>query len=123
MSIIKSIRINRETNLIITDPWYLKDVDPIYIAENQADGLYDVYPFKDDELGEPIGSVGVDTCQVGIFRKKDIPKRLLHRLKPFLYTEIPRFKGVIDCYEEKGEFMYEYTLAFEGKEETHVLYF
>ena len=123
MSIIKSIRINRETNLIITDPWYLKDVDPIYIAENQADGLYDVYPFKDDELGEPIGSVGVDTCQVGIFRKKDIPKRQLNNLKPYLYTEIPRFKGVIDCYEEEGEFMYEYTLAFEGKEETHVLYF
>ena len=117
MSIIKSIRINRETNLIITDPWYLKDVDPIYIAENQADGLYDVYPFKDDELGEPIGSVGVDTCQVGIFRKKDIPKRQLNNLKPYLYTEIQRFKGKIIYYESEGG----YTLVFEGKE-TFVIY-
>ena len=123
MSIIKSIRINRETNLIITDPWYLKDVDPIYIAENQADGLYDVYPFIDDELGEPIGSVGVDTCQVGIFKKKDIPKRLLHRLKPFLYTEIPRFKGVITYCKWENETIDDYALAFKGKETSFILYF
>ena len=123
MSIIKSIRINRETNLIITDPWYLEDVDPIFIADNQADGLYDVYPFKDDELGNPIGTVGVDTCQVGIFKKKDIPKRLLHRLKPFLYTEIPRFKGVITYCKWENETIDDYALAFKGKETSFILYF
>ena len=117
IKVVESIKINRETNLIITDPWYLEDVDPILIADNQADGLYDVYPFKDDELGEPIGSVGVDTCQVGIFKKKDIPKRHLNNLKPYLYTEIQRFKGKIIYYESEGG----YTLVFEGKE-TFVLY-
>ena len=117
IKVVESIKVNRETNLIITDPWYLEDVDPILIADNQADGLYDVYPFKDDELGEPIGSVGVDTCQVGIFKKKDIPKRHLNNLKPYLYTEIQRFKGKIIYYESEGG----YTLVFEGKE-TFVLY-
>ena len=117
IKVVESIKVNRETNLIITDPWYLEDVEPIYIAENQADGLYDVYPFKDDELGNPIGTVGVDTCQVGIFKKKDIPKRHLNNLKPFLYTEIPRFKGKIIYYESEGG----YTLVFEGKE-TFVIY-
>ena len=117
IKVVESIKVNRETNLIITDPWYLEDVDPIYIAENQADGLYDVYPFKDDELGTPIGTVGVDTCQVGIFKKKDIPKRHLNNLKPYLYTEIQRFKGKIIYYESEGG----YTLVFEGKE-TFVLY-
>ena len=119
IKVVESIKVNRETNLIITDPWYLEDVDPIFIADNQADGLYDVYPFKDDELENPIGTVGVDTCQVGIFKKKDIPKRQLNNLKPYLYTEIQRFKGKIIYYESEGG----YTLAFEGKEETHVLYF
>ena len=117
IKVVESIKVNRETNLIITDPWYLEDVDPILIADNQADGLYDVYPFKDDELGNPIGTVGVDTCQVGIFKKKDIPKRQLNNLKPYLYTEIQRFKGKIIYYESEGG----YTLVFEGKE-TFVLY-
>ena len=117
IKVVESIKVNRETNLIITDPWYLKDVEPIYIADNQADGLYDVYPFKDDELGNPIGTVGVDTCQVGIFKKKDIPKRQLNNLKPYLYTEIQRFKGKIIYYESEGG----YTLVFEGKE-TFVIY-
>ena len=117
IKVVESIKVNRETNLIITDPWYLEDVDPIFIADNQADGLYDVYPFKDDELGNPIGTVGVDTCQVGIFKKKDIPKRQLNNLKPYLYTEIQRFKGKIIYYESEGG----YTLVFEGKE-TFVLY-
>ena len=117
IKVVESIKINRETNLIITDPWYLEDVDPILIADNQADGLYDVYPFKDDELGNPIGTVGVDTCQVGIFKKKDIPKRQLNNLKPYLYTEIQRFKGKIIYYESEGG----YTLVFEGKE-TFVIY-
>ena len=117
IKVVESIKVTRETNLIITDPWYLEDVDPIYIADNQADGLYDVYPFKDDELGNPIGTVGVDTCQVGIFKKKDIPKRHLNNLKPYLYTEIQRFKGKIIYYESEGG----YTLVFEGKE-TFVIY-
>ena len=117
IKVVESIKVNRETNLIITDPWYLEDVDPMFIADNQADGLYDVYPFKDDELGNPIGTVGVDTCQVGIFKKKDIPKRQLNNLKPYLYTEIQRFKGKIIYYESEGG----YTLVFEGKE-TFVLY-
>ena len=117
IKVVESIKVNRETNLIITDPWYLEDVDPIFIADNQADGLYDVYPFKDDELGNPIGTVGVDTCQVGIFKKKDIPKRQLNNLKPYLYTEIQRFKGKIIYYESEGG----YTLVFEGKE-TFVIY-
>ena len=117
IKVVESIKINRETNLIITDPWYLEDVEPIFIADNQADGLYDVYPFKDDELGNPIGTVGVDTCQVGIFKKKDIPKRHLNNLKPYLYTEIQRFKGKIIYYESEGG----YTLVFEGKE-TFVIY-
>ena len=117
IKVVESIKVNRETNLIITDPWYLEDVDPILIADNQADGLYDVYPFKDDELGNPIGTVGVDTCQVGIFKKRDIPKRHLNNLKPYLYTEIQRFKGKIIYYESEGG----YTLVFEGKE-TFVIY-
>ena len=110
-------KISKDTSLPKAYRIALEDVDPIYIADNQADGLYDVYPFKDDELGNPIGTVGVDTCQVGIFKKKDIPKRHLNNLKPYLYTEIQRFKGKIIYYESEGG----YTLVFEGKE-TFVIY-
>ena len=117
------IRVNRETNLIITDPWYLEDVEPIFIADNQADGLYNVCPVIDDELGYPIGTVGVDTCQVAIFKKKDIPKRQLNSLKPLLYTEIPRFKGQITYCKWKNETIDDYALAFKGKETSFILYF
>ena len=117
------IRVNRETNLIITDPWYLEDVEPILIADNQADGLYDVCPVIGGELGDSIGTVGVDTCQVAIFKKKDIPKKQLNNLKPFLYTELPRFKGQITYCKWENETIDDYALAFKGKETSFILYF
>lgn len=115
---IKGMEIKRNTNLVITDVCYLEGVEPIFTADID-DGLYNM--FEDEE--NVIGTVGVDSARIGVFKKKDIPKEQFKKLKSNLYTEIASFKGDIDFYsrdefvcEHEGEKMYRTynILAFAG---------
>ena len=115
---IKGMEIKRNTNLVITDACYLEGVEPIFTVDVD-DGLYNM--FEDEE--NVIGTVGVDSARIGVFKKKDIPKEQFKKLKSNLYTEIPSFKGEIDFYshdeyicEHEGEKIYRTynILAFAG---------
>ena len=115
---IKGMEIKRNTNLVITDVCYLEGVESIFTVDVD-DGLYNM--FKDDD--NVMGTVGVDSARIGIFKKKDIPKEQFKKLKSNLYTEILNFKGEINFYsrdefvcEYEGEKMYRTynILAFSG---------
>ena len=99
---IKGMEIRRNTNLVVTDVCYLEGVKPIFEVDVD-DGLYSM--FEDEE--NVIGTVGVDSARIGVFKKKDISKEQFKKLKSNLYTEIPSFKGDIDFYS-RDEYMCEY---------------
>lgn len=115
---IKGMEIRRNTNLVITDVCYLEGVEPIFTADVD-DGLYSMFEGEENV----IGTVGVDSARIGVFKKKDISKEQFKKLKSNLYTEIASFKGDIDFYshdeymcEYEGEKMYRTynILAFAG---------
>lgn len=102
--------VNRATNLVITDSNYFEEANPILEIHNQSDGLYEVYTEKTEEK---VGTFGIDTCNVAIFKLKDLKNKEILK-KKFLYTVIPTFKGIIALYSCEDDWGTNYLLKFDG---------
>ena len=81
------------------------------ITFDSFDGLYDIF---DEFTDESIGTYGVDSGTIGIFKTRDLKNKEKLK-KEFLYTNIPNFKGTITLYSNnEEEFLTECLLIIDG---------
>ena len=106
--------INRVTNLAITDPMYFEGATPILEVNNGCDGLYEVYDEHKEEGEDLVGTFGIDSATVGVLKLRDMKDKEMLK-KDFLYTIVPKFKGVIALFiNDEEEWKTEYLLKFDG---------
>ena len=105
-----SWEIEEGMDLMITDNYYFQEATPLITLQATCDGFYDLI----DEFGDRVvGTYGVDSATIGIFRTEDCKNEDILS-KEHLYTKISSFKGSIVLYYNNDDMFIEYLLLFDG---------